>query len=83
MRGPRARGRGGLGSDTFELGVRVQTETHMDHDDAGARTVELHRVESLSSTGASGKGIPAQYDAERGYDRYDEDDTRHYDSTLR
>lgn len=67
-------------TDTFELGVRIQTETHMDNgNDVGVRTVDLHRVESLSSTGASGKGVPAQYDPERGYDHDDEDDSRQYD----
>jgi hypothetical protein len=70
-------------TDTFELGVRIQTETHMDGgDELGARTVDLHRVESLSSTGASGKGVPAQYDPERGFD-HDDDDTRHYDRDVK
>lgn len=80
VRGSRGYGRG-FGDDTFELGVRVQTETHIDNSDgAGIQTVELHRVDSHSSTtGASGKGVPAQYDLERGDDKYDEEDTRHYD----
>ncbi|QRV91421.1 hypothetical protein RhiJN_19439 [Ceratobasidium sp. AG-Ba] len=81
IRSPRGYGRGGYASDTFELGVRVQTETHMETDDlphSGARTVELQRAESISSTtGNSGKGVPVQYDPERGY-AYDEEDTRQY-----
>ncbi|KAG8691506.1 hypothetical protein FRC11_002402 [Ceratobasidium sp. 423] len=74
-------GRSGLPTDTFELGVRVETETHMDNgEDLGARTVDLKRVDSRSSTtDASGKGVPVQYDPERGYGQYDEDDTRQYD----
>ena len=60
--------------------MRVQTETHIDNSDgAGVQTVELHRVDSHSSmTSASGKGVPVQYDPERGDDKYDEEDTRHY-----
>ncbi|KAG9126618.1 hypothetical protein FRC07_002768 [Ceratobasidium sp. 392] len=71
---PRGHGRNGFGGDTFELGVRVQTETHMDMDDlpAGTRAVDLQRAESFSSMGASGKGVPVQYDPERGYDKYEE-----------
>lgn len=80
VRGSRGYGRG-FGNDAFELGVRVQTETHIDNSDGlGAQTVELSKVDSRSSTtGASGKGVPVQYDPERGDSHYDEDDTRHYD----
>ncbi|KAF8707610.1 hypothetical protein RHS03_04030, partial [Rhizoctonia solani] len=68
-------------TDTFELGVRIQTETHMDTEgDGGVRTVDLQRVESHSSTGASGK---VKYDPERGYEPYDEDETRRYDSDAK
>ncbi|KAG9095458.1 hypothetical protein FS749_010418 [Ceratobasidium sp. UAMH 11750] len=77
---PRGHGRGGYGTDMFELGVRVQTETHMEADDVPvtARAVELQRAGSFSSTtGASAKGIPVQYDLERGDDKYEED-TRRY-----
>ncbi|KAG9104869.1 hypothetical protein FRC06_006694 [Ceratobasidium sp. 370] len=76
VRSPRGHGRGGYGTDTFELGVRVQTETHMETDGhlVSARAVELQRAESLSSTtGASAKGFPGQYDLERGDDKYEED----------
>ncbi|KAJ1311237.1 hypothetical protein OPQ81_009737 [Rhizoctonia solani] len=81
VRGPGGRNGHAMATDTFELGVRIQTETHMDSGvDIGARTVDLQKVESRSSTtGASGKGVPVQYDPERGYDHYDEDDTRQYD----
>ncbi|CAE6388871.1 unnamed protein product [Rhizoctonia solani] len=77
----RPHGRHPAGADTFELGVRIQTETHMDSgEDSGARTVDLQRAESRSSmTDASGKGVPVQYDPERGYGQYDDDDTRKYD----
>ncbi|CAE6490580.1 unnamed protein product [Rhizoctonia solani] len=68
-------------TDTFELGVRIQTETHMDTEgDGGVRTVDLQRVESHSSTGASGK---VKYDPERGYEPYDEDETHRYDSDAK
>ncbi|CUA76897.1 hypothetical protein RSOLAG22IIIB_02376 [Rhizoctonia solani] len=79
MRGPA--GRHPMATDTFELGVRIQTETHMDNgEDLGVRTVDLQRAESRSSTtGTSGKGVPVQYDPERGYGQYDDDDTRKYD----
>ncbi|KAG8726540.1 hypothetical protein FRC12_023306, partial [Ceratobasidium sp. 428] len=80
VRTPRGHDRSGYGGDTFELGVRVQTETHMDMDElpVGSRAVELRRAESLSSTtGASGKGLPVQYDPERGYDKYEEDSRQH------
>ncbi|KAF8609586.1 hypothetical protein BDV93DRAFT_540834 [Ceratobasidium sp. AG-I] len=79
VRGSRGYGRP-FGNDTFELGVRVQTETHIDNSDgAGVQTVSLHRVDSHSSmTSASGKNVPVQYDPERGDDKYDEEDTRHY-----
>ncbi|CAE7073543.1 unnamed protein product [Rhizoctonia solani] len=74
-------GRHPMGTDTFELGVRIQTETHMDHgEDVGARTVDLQKVESRSSTtDTSGKNDLVKYDPERGYSQYDEDDTRQYD----
>ncbi|CCO29386.1 hypothetical protein RSOLAG1IB_02656 [Rhizoctonia solani AG-1 IB] len=81
VRGPGGRTGRGNPNDTFELGVRVQTETHMDNgDDNGVRTVDLQRAESRSSTGASGK---VQYDPERGYGPYDEDETRKYDSDAK
>ncbi|CAE6455456.1 unnamed protein product [Rhizoctonia solani] len=86
VRGPGGGGRTGhMGTDTFELGVRIQTETHMDNgEDIGARTVDLQKVDSRSSTtGASGKGVPVQYDPERGYGNYDEDDTRKYDHDVK
>lgn len=68
----------GFGGDAFELGVRVQMDTHIDKaDGSDVQTVKLHRVDSHSSTtGASGKGVPVQYDVERGDDRYDYDDAK-------
>ncbi|CAE6395923.1 unnamed protein product [Rhizoctonia solani] len=81
VRGPGGRAIPAKTTDTFELGVRIQTETHMDNgDDNGARTVDLQRAESRSSTGASGK---VQYDPERGYGPYDEDETHRYDSDVK
>ncbi|KAG8745738.1 hypothetical protein FRC10_007218, partial [Ceratobasidium sp. 414] len=80
VRSPRGQGRGGYGADTFELGVRVQTETHMETDElpVSARAVELQRAGSFSSTtGTSAKGVPVQYDLERGDDKYE--DTRQYE----
>lgn len=70
VHGSGRRGRG-FGSDTFELGVRVQTETHMDRGDVGTRTVELSKIESNSSAELSGKGVTP--DPERGYGHYNPD----------